>query len=376
MKQYLVFTTINVPHIIKDYIKNFSDYGHGPSEAGIIIIGDLKTPPETSQFIDGMEKSGFAVDYFDVKKQEEWLEKFPDFKKIVPYNSDNRRNIGYLIAAEKGAEVIIAVDDDNYPKNSEDFLKEHSIVGQVKELDVLSDESSWFNICSAIKFDPERKIYPRGYPYSKRFKDGKILHSKKKGRIVLNEGLWFEDPDIDSVTRLTEDVKGKEIKEERIFLDKGTFSPINSQNTAFHRDILPCAYFVLMGGDINGLTIERYGDIWFGFFAKKIIDHMGDYAGFGKPFAIHRRNQHNLLKDLKQEFWAIIFTELLAEFIEKAELSEKTYSGCYLELAEKLEKFVLENKNFNEEAKNYFLKVVSAMKVWAHTCDKILKNDR
>lgn len=374
MKYSLVFTTINVPYLVNDYVKNFIDFGHKPEEVEIIIIGDLKTPDKIVPFIEEVNKSGFSIKYFDVLSQEKWLDRFPDFKKIVPYNSDNRRNVGYLMAVENGAEIIILVDDDNYPTNDVDYLKEHSIVGQNIEFDAISDESKWFNICSMIEFNPKRKVYPRGYPYAKRFLDGKIKLTKKTGRVIINEGLWTCDPDIDSITRLTEDVKGVEVFSESIILDIGTFSPINSQNTAFYRDALPCAYFVLMGGNINGLVIERYGDIWFGYFAKKVIDHMGGFVRFGSPVALHKRNSHNILKDLKQEFWAIQFSEYLVEFIENVILTSETYSSCYIELAEKLEKFVIKNENFNQEAQNYFKQVVSAMKIWAKTCNTILNN--
>jgi hypothetical protein len=375
MKKCLVFTTINIPYLINDYIKNFKIFGHKPEDVEIIIIGDLKTPIEIVPFVEDINKLGFSVKYFDIPSQEKWLEKFPDFKKIIPYNSDNRRNIGYLMAVESGADIIILVDDDNYPIESVDFLKEHSVVGKIIDFNAISDESKWFNVCSMIKFNPERKVYPRGYPYSKRFKDGKISKVEKTGKIIINEGLWTCDPDIDSITRLTEDIKGVEVSSENVVLDMGTFSPINSQNTAFYRDALPCAYFVLMGGNINGLVIERYGDIWFGYFAKKVIDHMNGYVRFGSPVAIHKRNTHNILKDLKQEFWAIQFSEYLVEFIENVKLTTNTYSLCYIELADKLDEFVLENSNFNQEAKEYFKKVVYAMKIWVKTCDLVLNKE-
>lgn len=373
MKYAIVLTTINVPDLLIDYAKNFIAFGH-QKEIEMLVIGDMKTPHEkVDKLISEINGMGVSAEYFDITKQEKWLEKFPDLKKIIPYNSDNRRNIGYLIAGERKTEIILAIDDDNYVDVSKDYLKDQSIVGKTMDFEAISDKSGWFNICSMMKFEPERKIYPRGYPYYKRWKDGNSKVRKVSGRIVINEGLWFEDPDIDSITRLAEDVKGKKVLKEQVFLDKGTFSPINTQNTAYHRDILPCLYFILMGGNINGLVIERYGDIWFGLFAKKIIDHMGDYISFGKPFAIHRRNSHNLLKDLKWEFWAIMFTETLTEFLETVSLSGKTYSECYVELADKLGEFMKNNDKINEDAKKYFDNLVSAMKIWAETCKNILK---
>lgn len=371
MKYCIVLTTINIPVLLQEYADNFLKFGH-QDEVEVLVIGDKKTPKEVGELLNKISLTGVRAEYFDIEKQEVWLEKFPDFKKIVPYNSDNRRNIGYLIAAERGAEVVIAIDDDNYVDPAKDYLGAHSIVGSKMKFDALNDKSGWFNICSMIEFEPNRKVYPRGYPYCKRFTDGKSFVRETSGRIVINEGLWLEDPDIDSMTRLTEDVKGKKIIKDRVFLDKGTFSPINTQNTAYHIDLLPCLYFVLMGANLKGLVIERYGDIWFGLFAKKIIDHMGDYITFGDPIATHKRNRHSLLKDLNWEFWSIMYTEMLSEFLENVSLSGSTYAECYLELADKLEGFVLLNEKLDQEAKNYFKDIASAMRIWVKICKKII----
>ena len=101
---------------------------------------------------------------------------------------------------------------------------------------------------------------------------------------------------------------------------------------------------------------------------------MGDYISFGKPFAIHKRNTHNLLQDLKWEFWAIMFTETLSEFLEGASLSKNTYGECYIELSNKLNDFIAENSKIEDSAKAYFKDLCSAMKIWAQTCLEIKDN--
>jgi len=363
MKQSLVLTTINIPHLLIDYAKNFLKYGH-QKDVEILVIGDLKTPEEVNSLIEQIQNLGVKAYYIDIPAQEKWLKRFPALSEIIPYNSDNRRNLGYLMAAEQGADIIVVIDDDNYVDSNQDFFKAHSIVGQTLDFQVVSAENGWFNICSMLKVEPNRTIYPRGFPYSKRWKEGRITYQKANGRIVINEGLWFGDPDIDSITRLTEDVKVTGVIKERQILDQGTYSPINTQNTAFHRDILPCAYFIIMGEDIRGLKIDRYGDIWFGLFAKKVIDQMKEYISFGKPFSIHRRNPHNLFKDLREELWAIILTDTIVEFLESTHLKSRNYSDCYYELAEQLERFASNNKSLDKEIQLYFKKISSAMKIW------------
>jgi len=372
MKQCIVLTTINVPHLLHDYAQNFVKYGH-QEEVEILVIGDMKTPDgAVASLMDEIRSLGVSAQYLPIPAQERWLARFPELKEIIPYNSDNRRNIGYLMAVERGADIVICLDDDNFVNPKEDFFEAHSIVGQTLEFDAVSTDSGWFNICQMLQTQPERTIYPRGFPYSKRWKGGNVKRRRARGRIVVNEGLWLGDPDIDSITRLTEDVKTIGVLQECVVLDHDTYAPINTQNTAFHRDVLPCAYFVLMGADIRGLKIDRYGDIWFGLFAKKIIDHMGDYVSFGKPFTHHRRNYHNLLKDLQQEFWAIILTDVLVEFLESATLEGNSYSGCYAELADRLEEFAGNHKHLDDEVRSYFRQISSAMRIWVKTCASFL----
>jgi hypothetical protein len=366
----LVLTTINIPTLLYGYADNFEKYGH-KDEVIIIVIGDLKTPKETKKLIEQLQKRGFEAEYFDIPKQEEWLMRFPSLKEIIPYNSDNRRNIGFLIAVERGAEIIISIDDDNYV-TQEDFLEAHKIVGSVKELKTASSSNGWFNICRLLKTEPPRTIYPRGFPYSKRWSDD-AKFTVSSGRIVINAGLWLNDPDVDAVTNLNEPIKVIEASTERIMLAPGTYSPINTQNTAFHREILPCYYYITMDAVIDGIKIDRYGDIWAGLFAQKVINHIGDRVSFGPPIVNHIRNKHDLLKDLRSELGGMLLTEFLVPIIDSIELTATTYGEAYLELADALEEKALSNNNFSTETKKYFSKVTSNMRIWVNICEEIMR---
>lgn len=369
MKIAMVLTTINVPNLLSGYADNFEKYGH-QGEVGFIIIGDLKTPAEAKESVEKIRKRGFEAEYWDIPQQEEWLKKFPDLKQIIPYNSDNRRNIGYLIAAERGAEVIISLDDDNYARE-EDYLEAHKVVGCVKELKTAHSCNNWFNICSLLKTDPPRTIYPRGFPYSKRWSDDAEF-TVSSGRIVMNAGLWLGDPDVDAVTRLNEPIRAIGADPERILLAPGVYCPLNTQNTAFHRDILPCYYYVTMNALINGSKIDRYGDIWSGLFALKVANQMKDRVSFGPPIVDHRRNKHNLLKDLQDELWGMILTESLIPIIDSIQLTATTYQRGYLELANKLEERVMLNEDFTPGVKKYFSQVTSAMRIWVDVCREVM----
>ena len=103
MKTAVVLTTINVPNLLVEYADNFKKYGHKDIE--FIIVGDLKTPAEVERVSAEIRDRGFEAEYLDIPKQEKWMKHFPFLNSIVSYNSDNRRNIGYLIALERGADV-------------------------------------------------------------------------------------------------------------------------------------------------------------------------------------------------------------------------------------------------------------------------------
>ncbi|NQT74338.1 MAG: hypothetical protein HQ553_16475 [Chloroflexi bacterium] len=369
-KASLVLTTINVPDLLYGYADNFEKYGH-KDEVEFIVVGDRKTPEEAKEPIRALRARGFQAELLDITMQEQWLKRFPDLNEIIPYNSDNRRNIGYLIAVERGAEIVISIDDDNYAMD-DDFLEGHKIVGSVKELKTAHSSNNWFNICTALETDPQRTIYPRGFPYSKRWSDDAHF-TVSSGRIMMNAGLWLNDPDVDAVTRLNEPLRVVGVNQDRFMLAPGVYSPINSQNTAFHRDTLPCYYFITMDAVINGSRIDRYGDIWSGFFAVKVIQSMNDCVSVGPPTANHVRNKHDLLDDLQIELGGMILTEELVPIIEAAEISADTYAKTYLNLAKEIEEKVSSDGNFTPDARKYFYQITAAMKIWVDVCKEIMR---
>jgi hypothetical protein len=338
----------------------------------VIIIGDIKTPAETGEYVKGFALDGFNFEYWDVKSQKQWLKRFPELDDIIPYNTDNRRNIGYLIAYERGRGCIIAMDDDNYPGET-DFIGGHDKVGKTLRLPTVRSTSGWFNVCDMLKTEDGQRVYPRGFPYAYRWPENdeqEILESE--GRIVVNAGLWLDDPDIDAVTRLNKPVKTVELINEVMVLDPSTNCPFNTQNTAIHGEILPAYYYVVMGYSLSGLKIDRYGDIWSSYLARKIIDRMGDRVAFGTPLTIHKRHDHDLMKDLGQEYWGMVLTNKLVKVLDAIELAENSYSDCYRELSHKLEEKIKEDDGLSLEVKNYFYKVTKNMRIWLDVCGELI----
>ncbi len=366
MRAAIVMTTINIPELLIGYADNLEKWGH-VGELSFRVIGDRKTPAETRKVIEKIAHRGFDAIYSDIPAQEKWLAQFPKLTEVIPYDSDNRRNVGFLMAAEEGAEVIIMLDDDNYVGES-DFLLGHSIVGSMQRLKTVSSSSGWYNVCEMMEIEPPFPIYPRGFPYSRRWAKSTNTFTITEGRVMVNAGLWLGEPDVDAITRLSLPVNATKLREERVMLARGTFSPINSQNTAFHRDLLPCFYYVLMGARINGLVIDRHGDIFCGLFAKKVIDALDLRVTFGLPATDHRRNVHNLFGDLEQELWGIRLTEVLAEELEAIQLVSTSCADAYLELSDEVLAAISRRNDVPEPAKEYFGEIARAQEVWVEAC--------
>src|SRR5271169_3198294 len=131
MKTTIVTTTINVPRALEKYAENARFYGH--EQVNFVVVGDKKTPAETRAFCDGINAKHYPCEYLDIEDQREYLERYPDLWRHLPFNSIQRRNVGLLKAWEDGADVVITIDDDNWMLNH-DFVRLHASVGQALEL--------------------------------------------------------------------------------------------------------------------------------------------------------------------------------------------------------------------------------------------------
>jgi len=371
----IVLTTINVPRVLEDYINICRKYDH--KDVVFIVVGDRKSPPETASYLDSLK--GYDIIYWSVEKQEEWLKKMPAFRDFLPYDSVQRRNIGYLYAAEVGADVIISIDDDNIPLPEYDYIGEHNIVGKTVECNIVSSSTGWFSTCSLLETDPPRRFYHRGFPVNKRWLLEELSYRSEKKRIVVNVGLWLGDPDVDTITRMEEsfNVRGVKDPEARLVLARGTMSPFNSQNTAFSIELLPCLYLIAFRANtkndiLRGNNNFRYDDIWMSYFAKIIIDHMGDAVCIGPPHVEQQRNAHDYLLDLRKELGPMEMTDKLVDILPSIELNEKSYSGAYQELIEQIGSKVICDDRFSQEQRALIEQMTEGMRLWTEAVSRVM----
>ena len=333
----IVVTTIFEPRFIDGYLANIERHGRRDS-VDLIVIIDRKTPATVAQACAEAKARGFRVECPALDEQEGFLAKFPSMKERVPYDSDNRRNVGFLMALERGAELLISIDDDNYCLDDSDFVGEHAVVGDEIEVEESESSDGWFNIGTLLTTSSAMEIFPRGFPYFARGAQTRVsvLHARR-ARVAMNAGLWLSDPDVDAISRIAIAPRVTAADARAHFLGAKTWSPINTQNTGIARDAIAAYYYVRMGFNVGGLSIDRYGDILSGYLCAACVKARGEAIRIGSPVADHRRTPHNLFKDLYHELAGVVLLDDLLPWLTAAKLTGTTYAELYANLADELE---------------------------------------
>ena len=262
-----------------------------------IIAGDVSTPHEQVKAL--CRELGNAV-YLDPQEQDRLGYKCGD---VIGYRSIQRRNIALLEAIRSGADVVLSIDDDNAPRHKsyfEDLRRSFAV-----EHTTLADNAGgWFNLGD---YADDGYDY-RGYPFSLRERGastpnafGPLPHP----RVGVVNGLIYGDPDINAIDRYPDGgprVRSYVIPRTGVAVNpRTTWTPINSQNTAYVRELAPLA-FVLP-------AVGRYDDIWASFMALRVMEATDYHVLFGEPSVVQERNPHNWLVDLEKELYGMKHTE-------------------------------------------------------------------
>ncbi len=354
----IVTTTIYVPKLLDSYADDALRFKHSVL---FVVVGDKKTPAETANYCDNLEKrTGIPVEYFTVERQEEYLKKFPALGKHIPYNCIERRDIGLVYAYERGCETIITIDDDNH-RDTDDFITSHQVTG-TRTCEVVSSSTEWVNVCAELEEKHGRRFYHRGFPVEMRNIEEKWTREEKTVRPAANAGLWLGDPDVDALERIywtnapTEAILYK--GSTQIALARDNWCPFNSQNTSVRRDALP-AYFL-------SPLVGRFSDIWGSYCFKYISDHLGEHVTFGVPIVKQERNPHNYWRDFDQERYGLALNMRFVEALRKVKLLGKDYRACYAELAEQFPK-AFDTIKLADDERSFLERYFEGMRVWRDT---------
>jgi hypothetical protein len=367
-KVALVTTTIHVPRCLEGYLANTAKYGQA-ERLSVIVVGDRKTPWETGDFLEELNRRFPArIVYLDLAAQETMLRHWPALDVTLRFDSIQRRNVGYLQAALDGAEVIIAFDDDNFATD-EDYVGAHSIVGREQRVPVVRHASGWWNVCQRLTCDPPRRFYHRGYPKSRRDwrREGHEIE-KQLVQPVVNAGLWLKNPDVDATTNIEEPVNVVGLEpvagSRTCALARGTWCPFNSQNTAFDVKTLAAMYLIVMHDNYRGRRIGRFDDIWMSYFLRAIADQLGDSVLYGPPLVVQDRNPHDFTHDLAEELGGYLLTEKVVQYLRSFKTTAGTYLEAYLDLIYHLRDAAESDSELEACDREHFRHVTIGMAAW------------
>jgi hypothetical protein len=370
----LVVTTVHDSPVLDSYFDNFKSFGH-LDQVEVIVVPDRKTPSQVYARCQALRQRGLNIACPTLEEQESFLRRVGFPPHLIPYDSDNRRNVGYLMALESAADFMITIDDDNYCRHDVDFFQEHAIVYvRGSSLEVVDSQSGWFNVCSLLGLDRSGNTYPRGFPYYARHKHQGEVVNLKQVDVDINAGLWLQDPDVDGISWLVAPAHATSFSGRSVVLGLTTWSPVNTQNTALRREAVAAYYFVRMGYPLAGQSIDRYGDIFSGYFVQACARHLGTSVRVGTPVVEHLRNAHNYMADASREWACILVIEDLLPWLAEAKLEGGSYAESYVSLSYALQEAVEQFRGlvWNDATRGYFHQMAFHMRKWAAVSGRLL----
>jgi len=301
MNKYIVTTTINPPTLATIKYARKEDWT-------LIVVGDTKTPHQ--------EYENLNCVYLSPEYQEKT---YPELSAAIGWKSIQRRNIGFVEAYNRGADIIATVDDDNIPH--ENWGKD-VLVNQLVEIDFYETDLGVFDPLSVTEHN---EVWHRGYPIELVPLRKNVRYGGKLKRTVLVQAdLWDGDPDIDAMARLS-------IKPTVKFNVPGPYgstsiSPFNSQNTFLSREVIP--YYAVFP------YVGRMDDIWGGYILQHYFPNSVIY---NKASVYQDRNVQDLVTNLENEIIGYRNTfNLVANLVnykeylpEKAQQFYEIYQSCF-----------------------------------------------
>ncbi|KAJ8637361.1 hypothetical protein MRB53_011628 [Persea americana] len=266
----------------------------------------------------------------------------------ISFKDSACRCFGYMVSKKK---YIYTIDDDCFVAKDPSGKEINALQQHVKNL-LCPSTPFFFNTL----YDPYRDgaDFVRGYPFSLR----------EGAPTAISHGLWLNIPDYDAPTQLVKPLeRNKRYVDTVLTIPKGTLFPMCGMNLGFNRELIgPAMYFGLMG---DGQPIGRYDDMWAGWCAKVICDHLGWGIKTGLPYIWHSKAS-NPFVNLKKEYNGIYWQEELIPFFQSATLSKEctTVQKCYIELSKQV-------KAKLGKVDPYFVKLADAMVTWIEAWDEL-----
>jgi hypothetical protein len=264
MKRVIVTTTINPPTQAIEAFEAMPDWE-------LVVIGDQKTPRDYP-FRHGV--------YVTPGEQEKYD---PALSDAIGWNCIQRRIFGLLWANDMKADVVAVVDDDNIPLKGWGL---DLLVGREVEVNYYETALPAFDPVGATNHP---NLWHRGFPLQLLPRRQYDRKSRRKIQVDVQADFWNGDPDIDAFCRL-EHAPECDFDPACFPIAANKMGPFNSQNT-FLRGALLRDYFLFP-------HVGRMDDIWASYY----LQARGAKVVYNKASVYQKRNVHDLIRDLQQEY--------------------------------------------------------------------------
>lgn len=236
----------------------------------------------------------------------------------IPRRNGASRDLGFLLAWRESDddEIIVALDDDCLVEDSS-FAQDVQKVFDDGVSYVACGSGDFLNILDLYSDVDSERVFPRGFPYSKREAyDSWEFRRQPPRQVVFNLGLWSGILDVNAIDRLSLpswEVDDSHLTVPNVVIPPGVLGCLCSMNMHFRRAAIPAVYQLPMHVEVmpNGV-IDRYGDIWGGFVLQTLAALRGDSVSLGGPTIRHLK-QGDFQRNIWQEHLGHLVND---EFIE------------------------------------------------------------
>jgi len=277
-----VLTTVAPPTDCVRHLHSFC----GEELNELVVVGDRKGPESyplpSTRFLSISTQEATAL----------------TLAKLLPENHYSRKNLGFLSAISKGADVIYETDDDTMPTRS---WHTRSLTQNVRVL----RGKKWTNV---FRFFTDEQIWPRGLPLDEIHSVADATDETQLVEAPIQQGMIDLSPDVDAVWRL---VFGHEVffqPEKSLMVQPGTWCPFNSQNTWWRPQAFPLLY-------LPSHCEFRATDIWRSFVAQRCLWELEVGVVFHGPDTIQHRNVHNLMTDFRGEITGYLQNQEITDLL-------------------------------------------------------------
>ena len=264
MRKVIVTTTIYRPTEAIEKFQAMRDWE-------LVVIGDQKTPAD------------YRLDrgiYVTPAEQEKYD---PLLSAAIGWNCIQRRNMGLLWAHDMKADIVAVVDDDNIPLEG---WGENLLPGKEVEVNYYETDLPAFDPVGATNH-PE--IWHRGFPLQLVSRRDYSNKTRRTVTVDVQADFWNGDPDIDAFCRM-EHAPECTFDPKFFPMASNRMGPFNSQNTFITGKCLR-DYFLFP-------HVGRMDDIWASYY----LQAKGYRVVWERASVYQQRNEHDLLRDMRQEY--------------------------------------------------------------------------